>query len=159
MKPIFQKKLQFGDIWPRNRQQITQIDVFGHFMDFASLVFLYFARNDRWSWCLVVFLQFAVQINVILFVLESNSDQNTLSKYPQYFSTENISANIYESGSFTKFDKMNPDTSFMDDAIKSNLEKSFFNPNKVKPYLQGRYTIFRETLCSTCQYSRYSTLF
>ena len=40
MKPIFQKNLQFWDIWPRNPPQIAQIEVFGHFLDFALLVFL-----------------------------------------------------------------------------------------------------------------------
>ena len=69
MKPIFQKKLQFGDIWPRNRQKIAQIEVFGHFLDFASLVFLDFAHNDRWAWCLVVFLQFTGPVNVFFFCL------------------------------------------------------------------------------------------
>ena len=49
MKPIFQKKLQFPDIWPRNRPNIAQIEVFGYFMEFASLVFLDFAHNDRWA--------------------------------------------------------------------------------------------------------------
>ena len=49
MKTIFQKNFQFGDIWPRNRQKIAQIEVFGHFLDFASLVFLDFAHNDRWT--------------------------------------------------------------------------------------------------------------
>ena len=39
---------------------------FGHFLDFASLVFLDFAHNDRWAWCLVVFLQFAGPVNVFL---------------------------------------------------------------------------------------------
>ena len=29
--------------------KIAQIEVFGHFLDFASLVFLYFAHNDRWA--------------------------------------------------------------------------------------------------------------
>ena len=47
MKPIFQKILQFGDIWPQNRQNIAQIEVFGHFLDFALLIFLDFAHNDR----------------------------------------------------------------------------------------------------------------
>ena len=46
--------------------KITQIEVFGHFLDFASLVFLDFAHNDRCAWCLVVFLQFAGPINVFL---------------------------------------------------------------------------------------------
>ena len=67
MKPIFQKNLQFGDIWPWNRQKIAQIEVFGHFLDFASLVFLDFAHNHRWTWCLVVFLQFAGPVNAFLF--------------------------------------------------------------------------------------------
>ena len=68
MKPIFQKNLQFGDIWPRNRQKIAQIEVFGHFLDFASLVFLDFARNDRWAWCLVSFLQFADPVSQCILV-------------------------------------------------------------------------------------------
>ena len=67
MKPIFQKKFLFGDIWPRNRQKITQIEVFGHFLDFTSSVFLDFAHNDRWAWCLVAFEQFAGPVNVLLF--------------------------------------------------------------------------------------------
>ena len=29
--------------------KIAQIEVFGHFLDFASLVFLDFAHNDRWA--------------------------------------------------------------------------------------------------------------
>ena len=49
MKPIFEKDLQFGDIWPRNSPKIAQIEVFGHFIDFELLVFLDFARNDRWE--------------------------------------------------------------------------------------------------------------
>ena len=47
MKPTFQKILKFRDIWPRNHQKIAQIEVFGHFLDIASLVFLDFAHNDR----------------------------------------------------------------------------------------------------------------
>ena len=49
MKPIFQKNLQFRDIWPGNCQKIVQIEVFDHFLDFASLVFLDFEHNDRWA--------------------------------------------------------------------------------------------------------------
>ena len=41
MKPIFQESLQFGDNCPRNRQKIAQIEVFGHFLDFASLEHVY----------------------------------------------------------------------------------------------------------------------
>ena len=44
MKPIFQKNLQFGDIWPRYLQNIFQIEVFGNFLDFTLLVFLDFAH-------------------------------------------------------------------------------------------------------------------
>ena len=58
MKRIFQKSLQFGDIWPWNCQKITQIEVFGHFLQFALLVFLDFPHNGRLAWCLAVFLQF-----------------------------------------------------------------------------------------------------
>ena len=75
MKTIFQKKLQIGHILPRNRLNIAQIEVFGHFLEFASysnlhtrLAFLDFAHNDRWAWCLVVFLQFAGSVNVFLFI-------------------------------------------------------------------------------------------
>ena len=49
MKPIFLKDLRFGDIRPRNRQKIAQVEVFGLFLDFASLVFFDFAHNDRWA--------------------------------------------------------------------------------------------------------------
>ena len=73
MKPVFQKNLQFGDIWPRNRQKIAQIEVFGHFLDFASLVFIDCAHNDRWAWYLVVFLQFAGPVNVFLFFIQLQS--------------------------------------------------------------------------------------
>ena len=47
--------------------KIAQIEVFDHFLDFASLVFLDFAHNDRWAWCLVAFVQFASPVNVLLF--------------------------------------------------------------------------------------------
>ena len=49
MKHIFQKNLQFRDIWPRNRQKLAQSEVFGHFLDFPSLAFPDFAHNDRWA--------------------------------------------------------------------------------------------------------------
>ena len=42
----------------------------GHFLDFAYLVFLDFTHNDRWAWCLVVFLQFADPFNVLLLFVE-----------------------------------------------------------------------------------------
>ena len=68
MKSIFQKNLQFGDISPRNRQKIAQIEYLDHFLDFASLVFPDFAHNDRWA-CQVVFLQFAGPVDEFLFSL------------------------------------------------------------------------------------------
>ena len=46
--------------------KIVQIEVFGHFLDFASLVLLDFAHNNSWAWCLVVFLQFALPVHVFL---------------------------------------------------------------------------------------------
>ena len=49
MKFIFLKNLQFEEIWPQNHQKIAQIEVFDHFLDFASLVFLDFAHNDWWA--------------------------------------------------------------------------------------------------------------
>ena len=89
MKPIFQKNLQFRDIWPWNRQRIVQIEIFHHFLDFASLAFLDFAHNDRWAWCLVVFLQFAGSVNIFLFfvvqgvgriILGDNNNNPSLEK-------------------------------------------------------------------------------
>ena len=49
MKPAFQKKLQFGDIWPRSCPKIAQIEVFGHFIDFALIFSLDFAHNNSWG--------------------------------------------------------------------------------------------------------------
>ena len=68
MKPIFQKNLDIFDL--EIVKKTAQIEVFGHFLDFASLVFLDFAHNDRWAWSLVVFLQFAGPVNVFLFSLK-----------------------------------------------------------------------------------------
>ena len=45
----------------------------GHFVDFAILVFLDSPHNDRWAWCLVVFLQFAGPVNVFLFLAHGNT--------------------------------------------------------------------------------------
>ena len=53
------------------------------------------------------------------------------------FQTENfedISVNIYETDSFTKFDEKDPDRKFFYDITKSNFETSYFKTNKVKPY-------------------------
>ena len=56
---------------------------------------------------------------------------------PQTENFENISVNIYETGSLTKFDERDPDTNFFDDMTKSNFETSYFEPNEVKPYLRS----------------------
>ena len=80
MKPIFLKNFLLGNIWPRNCQKSAQIEVFGHFLDFASLVFVDFAHNDSWTWCLVVFLQFTGPDNVFLFLITRFSE-DTLALY------------------------------------------------------------------------------
>ena len=54
---------------------------------------------------------------------------------PQAENFENISVNIYETNSFTKFDERDPDTNFSYDITKSSFETSYFKPNEVKPYL------------------------
>ena len=56
---------------------------------------------------------------------------------PQTEKFENISVNIYETGSFTKLDERDPDTNFFDDMTKSSFETSYFKPNEVKPYLRS----------------------
>ena len=56
---------------------------------------------------------------------------------PQTENFENISVNIYETGSFTKFDERDRNTNFFDDITKPNFETSYFTPNKVKPYLRS----------------------
>ena len=56
---------------------------------------------------------------------------------PQTKDFENIFVNVYETGSFTKFDEKDPDTNFFDDITKSNLETLHFKPNEVKPYLRS----------------------
>ena len=56
---------------------------------------------------------------------------------PQTKHFENISVNIYESGSFTKFDERDPDTNIFDGKTKSKFETSYFKPNEVKPSLRS----------------------
>ena len=74
MKLIFQKDLQFGNICRRNR---PKIEVFGHFLDFVSLVFLDFAHNNKLARSLLVFLQFAGPVSVfLLYYLYSQSCHN-----------------------------------------------------------------------------------
>ena len=53
----------------KSSKKIAQIEVFGHFLDFASLVFLDFAHNDRRAWYLFVFLQFAGPVKFILVII------------------------------------------------------------------------------------------
>ena len=50
---------------------------------------------------------------------------------PQCEKPENISVNIYETGSFTKFDERDSDTNFFNDITKSTT--------KVKPYLRSTW--------------------
>ena len=56
---------------------------------------------------------------------------------PQTENFENISVNIYKTGSFTKFDERDPDTIFFDNMTCSNFETSKFKPNEVKLYLRS----------------------
>ena len=63
------------DIWLRNRQKIAQVEDFSHFLDCALLVFLDFAHNDRWLWCLVVFLQFGSPANAYENIIEKKYAQ------------------------------------------------------------------------------------
>ena len=76
--------------------KIAQVEVFGHFLDFAPLVFLDFGHNDWCAWCLVVFLQFTGPVNVFLLffnmanllqiklweVLEKNRSEKCYQKTP-----------------------------------------------------------------------------
>ena len=48
MKPIFRKNCNLEILDLEIIKKITQIEVYGHFLDAASLVFLDFAHNDRW---------------------------------------------------------------------------------------------------------------
>ena len=61
------KKVFNLEIFAKTPPKIAQIEVFGHFLDFALLVFLDFAHNNRWARCVVVFLQFAGPVNVLSF--------------------------------------------------------------------------------------------
>ena len=49
--PIFEKKL-FGPKMAKNGQNLAQNEVFGHFLEIASLVLANFAYDDRQAWCL-----------------------------------------------------------------------------------------------------------
>ena len=56
---------------------------------------------------------------------------------PQTKNFDKISVNIYETGSFTKFDERDTDTNVFDDITKSNFETLYFKPNEVKPKFQS----------------------
>ena len=56
---------------------------------------------------------------------------------PQAENFENISVNIYETGSCTKFNERDPNTTLLDDIARSNFETQYFKLNEVKPYLQN----------------------
>ena len=47
--------------------------------------------------------------------------------------------NIYEYGSFHKFDEKDPDKNFLYDFIKSDFETFYFKANEVKPYLRSTH--------------------
>ena len=46
-KPDFRKKKLFGPKMAKNGQNLAQNEVFGHFLEIASLVFANFAYGDR----------------------------------------------------------------------------------------------------------------
>ena len=56
---------------------------------------------------------------------------------PQTENFENISVNICETDSFTRFDEKDADTTFFYDITKSSFETSYFKTNEVKPYLRS----------------------
>ena len=57
---------------------------------------------------------------------------------PQTKNFQNISVNIYEIGSFTKFAERDLDTNVFNDITKSNYRTSYFQPKEVKPHLSSR---------------------
>ena len=65
---------------------------------------------------------------------------------PQTENFENISVNIYETVSYTKFDERDPDTNFFYNMIKSSFETSYFKPNEVKPYLRSTQYLEKRTV-------------
>ena len=65
---------------------------------------------------------------------------------------ENISVNIYETDSFTKFDERDTDTNFFYEITKSSFETSYFKPNEIKQYLRST-----QYLDKACQYSKCKT--
>ena len=90
MKLFFRVFLRLRDIWPWDCTKSAQTEVFGHFLDFALLVFFDFAHNDRWTWCLVVFLQFAGTVNVFLFSSEKKFKFNLIQVQVQTLFSEDL---------------------------------------------------------------------
>ena len=71
--------------------KIAQVEVFGHFLDFAPLVFLDFGHNDWCAWCLVVFLQFTGPVNVfLLFFNMANLLQIKLWEFLEKIGRKNV---------------------------------------------------------------------
>ena len=57
--------------------------------------------------------------------------------FPQAENFENISVNVYETGSCTKLNERDPDTDLLNDIARSNFETLYFKLNEVKLYLQN----------------------
>ena len=66
----FSEKIAIWRHFTSKSSKNCQTGSFGPSLDFGSLVFLDFAHNDRWTWCLVAFLQFTGPVNVFLFSLK-----------------------------------------------------------------------------------------
>ena len=85
------------EIWryltSKSSKKIAQIEVFDHFLDFVLLIFLNFAHNGRWAWCLVVFLQFAGSVNVFVFYFKV-----LLLDFVQYYWKERTVSVVCASG-------------------------------------------------------------
>ena len=79
----------------KSSKKIAQTEVFGHFLNFTFLVSLDFAHNDRWAWCLIVFLQFACPGNVFLLKLE-----DWILKMSVFLLNSNFYVNIWHSDSY-----------------------------------------------------------
>ena len=60
---------------------LPKLSFFYHFLNFASFVFFDFAYNDRWAWCLLIFLQFASPVNVFLFFQDIWGECKHLKKF------------------------------------------------------------------------------
>ena len=82
----FSEKICNLEIFVLEKKNV-EIKVFGHFLDFASSVFFDFAHNNRWEWCVVVFLQFASPFNLFLFFNKPCATLLHFSRFP-YFPTK-----------------------------------------------------------------------